>query len=137
MSSVPLVQFWLLLPLWWCLFQPPLVPSGLTLAPALGVFPQKLVDKARTGAYIEMREFLGDNILLLEQLETLQGNTPMLAAIPGAVRPRLREVTSPLTRVYCFFSYMGVCTSDPTTQNQASYASLRPSGMEGAGGWSI
>lgn len=98
--------------------------SGFTLAPALGIIPQKLVEKVRSGAYVEMREFLRDNILLLEQLETLQGSMPQLASIPGAARPRLREVTTPLSWIYCFLNYMGVSTSDPTTRKQAAYAGL-------------
>lgn len=110
---------------------------GLTLAPALGLIPQKLVEKVRSGAYVEMREFLRDNILLLEQLETLQGTMPQLASMPGAARPRLREVTTPLAWVYCFLSYMGTSTSDPTTRSQAAYASLllREAQQHGGRGW--
>lgn len=99
-------------------------PAGLTLSPVLGIIPHKLVEKARLGSYIEMREFLRDNILLLEQLETLQGSMPQLSAIPGSARPRLRDVTSPLAWVHCFLTYMGACTSDPTTRSQAAYACL-------------
>ena len=93
--------------------------SGMTLAPALGVIPQKLVDRVRFGGYVEMREFLHDNILLLQQLESLQGNMPQLAALPVAARPRLREVTSPITWILCFLAFMGVSTSDPVTRRSS------------------
>lgn len=96
----------------------------MTLAPALGVIPQKLVDRVRSGVYVEMREFLRDNILLLQQLESLQGNMPQLAALPVEARPRLREVASSIMWILCFLSFMGVSTSDPVTCNQVTYASL-------------
>ena len=49
------------------------VQPGLTLSPAAQSFPQKLVDKARAGHFVEMKELLADNVSLLSQLEAVQG----------------------------------------------------------------
>ena len=47
---------------------PPTPSAGLILSPAAAPFPQKLVDKVRSGQFIEMRELLADNISLVQQL---------------------------------------------------------------------
>ena len=44
---------------------------GLSLSPAMEPFPRKLVEKVRSGQFVEMRVLLHDNISLLGQLETL------------------------------------------------------------------
>ncbi len=48
---------------WWGL----LVPLGSE------PFPSKIVDKVVSGAYVDMKELLGNNITLLQQLENLSG----------------------------------------------------------------
>lgn len=60
--------------------------QGLSLSPATEPFPQKLVDRVRTGQYIEMRDLLTDNIALLQQLETFNNNC-QLPGLPGVLRP--------------------------------------------------
>ena len=47
--------------------------SGLILSPAAEPFPHKLVDKVKSGQFVEMRELLADNIALVQQLENIQG----------------------------------------------------------------
>ena len=42
---------------------------GVCLSPGSEPVPQKLVDKVCSGAYVDMKELLGDNISLLSQLE--------------------------------------------------------------------
>lgn len=49
-----------------------------------------------SGQFIEIRELLGKNIALLQQLEAMQGTTPI--AMYSSTHPRLREVSSLLTR---------------------------------------
>ena len=78
--------------------------QGLSLSPATEPFPQKLVDKVRAGQFVEMRDLLTDNISLLQQLETFNNNC-QLPGLPGALRPRLRKVTSLGSWVYCFLAY--------------------------------
>ena len=50
----------------------PVLPSssvaGLSLSPATAPFPAKLVDRARSGQYVDMRDLLVDNVSLLQQL---------------------------------------------------------------------
>ena len=46
-----------------------------------------------------MRELLADNITLLQQLETMQGTHPV--NMIGPTRPRLREVSTLTTWLYC------------------------------------
>ena len=70
----------------------PTSSGGLILSPAAAPFPCKLVEKVRSGQFIEMCELLVDNISLLQQLETIQGTNPI--NMLGPSRPRLREVSS-------------------------------------------
>ena len=96
--------------------------AGVILSPAAEPFPRKLVDKVKSGQFVEMRELLADNITLLSQLEAIQGVPPL--QILGGARPRLREVSSLSTWCYCFLGYAAILTSDPTTRDQLAYARL-------------
>ena len=86
---------------------------GLILSPASQPFPQKLVDKIKSGQFVLRREHLSDNIALTQQLEDVRGYT---------LGPRLREVSSLSTRCYCFLGYIAFLTPDPG--NQLTYARL-------------
>ena len=61
------------------------------MSPATPPFPQKLVDKVRSGQFVEMRVFLTD-ISLLQQLEIfgVQYSSP---ALPGMLKPCLQDVS--------------------------------------------
>lgn len=109
--------------------------SGLTLSPAAPPFPQKLVDKARAGHFLEMKELLADNVSLLNQLEAVPGVTA--AHLCGSTRPRLREVSSLTSWCYCFLGYMAMCTKDPSTRDQMAYARLliQEAQRHGGMGW--
>ena len=61
---------------------------GLSLSPATAPFPQRLVDKVRSGQFVEMRELLTDNVSLLQQLETF-GGQHSVPTLPGLLKPRL------------------------------------------------
>ena len=108
--------------------------TGLILSPASEPFPQRLVDKVKSGQFVEMRELLGDNIALLQQLEDIQG---FPVATLGAARPRLREVTSLPSWIYCFLGYIAILTPDPITRSQLAYARLiiREALRHGGQGW--
>lgn len=97
--------------------------NGLVLSPAAPPFPQKLVDKTREGKYVDMKEFLVDNMALVSQLEAVPG-MPHMSSMLGSARPRLREVTSISTWCYCFLGYMAIRTRDPATRDQLAYARL-------------
>ena len=78
---------------------------------------------------------LTDNISLVQQLEVMQGHTPV--NMIGPTRPRLREVSSMPTWLYCFLAYTAIATNDPTTRDQLAYARLimREALRHGNSGW--
>jgi len=109
--------------------------AGLVISPAAAPFPKKLVDKVKSGQFVEMKELLVDNIALMRQLEAMHGtsNLPQF----GTNRPQLREVSSLTTWCYCFLGYMAIHTADPTTRDQLAYARLiiREAQRHGGKGW--
>jgi hypothetical protein len=119
-----------------CPPQQPIQASGFSLSPATQPFPQKLVDKVRSGQFIEMRELLADNISLMQQLEGF-GTQFTAPALPRALKPRLREATSLPSWMYCFLAYLGIQTTDPLTRNGLAYARLiiREAQRHGGNGW--
>ena len=127
-TTAPLRSDWTATPL-------PVQSGGLILSPASAPFPRKLVDKVRSGQFTEMRELLTDNISLVQQLETMQSTHPV--NMLGPTRPRLREVTTISTWLYCFLAYSAILTSDPKTRNHLAYARLimREALRHGNPGW--
>ena len=120
------------------LLQPVCYPPqamGMVLSPALEPFPAtcRLVARVRSGQYVELRDFLTDNISLLQQLEVVQGSFP----VTGPARPRLREITSLPSWLYCFLAYVAIRTNDHATRDQLAYARLliRESQCHGGSGW--
>uniref|UniRef100_A0A1X7TZ31 Uncharacterized protein n=1 Tax=Amphimedon queenslandica TaxID=400682 RepID=A0A1X7TZ31_AMPQE len=102
--------------------QAPAVPTrqasgGLVLSPDCQPIPAKLVEKARSGEYMEMREFLLDNVKLLDKLE-------YTGLHHGMSRPRMREVSSPLAWIHCFLAYTAIRCQDPFARDMLSYARL-------------
>ena len=97
--------------------------QGISLSPATEPFPQKLVDRVWAGQFVEMRDLLTDNISLLQQLETFNSNC-QLPGLPGALRPRLRELKSLCSWVYCFQAYITIRADDPGTHHMMAYARL-------------
>ena len=108
---------------------------GLTLSPAAETFPKRLVDKVRSGQFVEMKELLTDNMSLISQLEAVQGTSA--AQMLGPNRPRLREVSSLATWCYCFLGYVAIRTTDPSTRDQLAYARLliKEAQRHGGQGW--
>ena len=45
--------------------------SPLIISPALSPIPAKVVDKVSRGAFVDFKEFLADNVLLLQRLQDL------------------------------------------------------------------
>ena len=67
--------------------------AAMVLSPALDSVPQHLVQCIRAGQFVEMRELLGDNIALHDQLEAVQAHTSLIA-LPSMCRTCQREVNS-------------------------------------------
>lgn len=114
----------------------PVGPPAFSLSPASEPFPSKLVEKVRSAQFVEMRELLSDNIALLQQMDAF---TPCCAmpALPGVLRPRLREVTSLPSWLYCFLAYVAMRTPDAETRNMLAYGRLliREAQRHGGIGW--
>ena len=98
------------------------VPAGLKLSSTFPPLPAKLVAKAQAGLYVEMKELLTDNISLQHQLDALHSQPAV--QLPAAVRPRMREVGSPLVWVYCFLAYAAIRAPDQGTRDRLTYARL-------------
>ena len=130
---------------WWAVPQPtpwtqssPLLqeaPAAVALSPASEPFPQKLVARILSGQFVEMKDLLMDNISLLQQLETMGGQLPL--ALPGVMKPRLREVSTLPTWIYCFLAYAAIRCPDPRTRDMLAYARLvvREAQRHGGNGW--
>ena len=110
--------------------------AGFSLSPASEPFPKKLVDKIRSGQFVEMRELLTDNISLIQQLEVF-GTHTSLPTLPGVLRPSLREVSSLQTWMYCFLAYTAIRAPDQDTRDRLAYARLliREAQRHGSTGW--
>ena len=119
-------------------FPPNMNPAGLgvCLSPGSEPVPQKLVDKVLSGAYVDMKELLGDNISLLSQLESLN-IAQTLPALPGSMKPRLREVSSLASWLYCFLAYAALRCPDKESRDRLVYARLviREAQRHGGQGW--
>ena len=100
------------------------VATGFALSPSSEPFPQKLVDKVRSGQFVEMHDLLTDNIALMQKLETFRDAPISFQAIPGALRPRLREITSIVSWLYCYLAYVAMRTNDPVTVKMLAYGRL-------------
>ena len=97
--------------------------QGLILSPEAESFPKKVVDKIRSGQFVEMWEVLADS---MQGLQT--------AYMLGASHPRLREVSSLITWCYCFLGFMAVSSK---TRDQLAYARLlvKEAQCQGGRGW--
>ena len=82
-----------------------------------------------------MRELLADNISLTQQLESLGGH--QLPSALGALKPRLRELSTLPTWLYCFLAYAALRCTDPWTQDKLAYARIiiRESQRHGGSSW--
>ena len=107
------------------------------LASSFPPIPAKLVAKVRSLAFIDMKEFLPDNIGLLKNLESL--DNCQVSGLSPAARPKLREVRSLLTWVSCFTTYTAILAeSHPHLVHQrlAYMATIvREARRNGGDGW--
>ena len=83
-----------------------------------------------------MRELLTDNISLIQQMDPLGGHCA-LPALPGVLKPRLREIDSLSSWIYCFVAYVAIRSQEPRTRDMLAYARLlvREPQRHGGRGW--
>ena len=119
------------------LAQPPISTStlGLILSPSSDPIPHRLVSRIQVGEFIEMRDLLADNISLHNQLEDFHSH--IWPSTPAHLRPRLREVPSLSSWVYCFCAYIAVLTPYACTRELLAYSSGRPCATEERAGKSM
>ena len=98
---------------------PPARPAtGLVLSPDCRPIPAKLVERSLSGQFVEMWDFLMDNVKLVDRLEST-------GLQPGStVRPRMHEVSSPLAWIHCFLAYAAIRCRDPFTRDMLAYTRL-------------
>ena len=110
--------------------------GGLSLSPSMSPISHRIMMKARSGQFVDMRDFLSDHVALLQQLKAF-GVQLTVPAFPGAPRPRLRNVSTLPSWLYCFLAYMAVCTGDAHTRSMLAYAHLiiMEAQRHGGSGW--
>ena len=70
----------------------------MILSPALAPIPEKVVEKARKGLFVDFKEFLADNTMLLQRhTELSQAGAVPVTSQPLLSGSRMREVSDPLT----------------------------------------
>ena len=108
---------------------------GLILSPSSDPIPHRLVSRIQAGEFVEMRDLLADNISLHNQLEDFHGH--IWPSTPTHLRPRLREVPSLSSWVYCFCAYIAVLAPDARTRELLAYCRLiiREALRHGGSGW--
>ena len=112
--------------------------SPLIISPALSPIPAKVVDKVSSGAFVDFKEFLTDNVLLLQRLQDLgQVGSVLPSAQHFSNGSRLREVSDPLTWVACFLAFMATRVDHPETRELAAYGMLvlQLAQKHGGSGW--
>ena len=109
--------------------------SGLSLSLSSEPVPARLVQRIQGGHFVEMRDLLGDNIALTQHFELAANYFPTV--LPSSERPRLREVSSLPSWVYCFLTYLAVLVQDQTVRDRLVYARLivREALCHGGRGW--
>ena len=95
---------------------------GLILFPSSDPIPHPLVSRIQAGEFIELRDLLVDNISLHNQLEDLHSH--IWPSNPAHFRPRVKEVPSLSSWVYCFCAYIAILILDTCTWELLAYCRL-------------
>ena len=99
--------------------------ASLLLSPALSPIPANIVEKIKSGEYVDMKELLGDNIALHQRMEEVhRRGSSSTQWVTTAPTPKLREVSSPLSWAACFLSFMAVKCTDEHMRDLLTYARL-------------
>ena len=81
-------------------------PRPFRLSSSLPVIPAKLSTKVQSLQFIELKEFLPDNIKLYKKLEAFDKSS--LASVPPHLRPNFREISNLTTWLFCYAQYVAV-----------------------------
>ena len=98
--------------------------------------PARVVQQIRAGNFIEMRDLLWDNAALRHHYEEMHGAMGF-HVFPVAFHPRASEVTTLLSWICCFLTFLATSTADQTTRERITYAILlvREAMHHGGVGW--
>ena len=97
----------------------------LIISPALPPIPARVVDRVQSGKFVDFKEFLADNVLLLQRLQELG----MAGSVAPAMQPlvsgsRLREVTDPVSWASCFLAFLATKVEHRETRELAAYGMI-------------
>ena len=85
--------------------------------------PTKLVHRIQSGQFVKMCDLLGDNIVLTQHFESAKSYF-LAHILLVSFHPRLHEVSSLSSRIYCFLAYVVVVTSNQSIRDRLIYARL-------------
>ena len=102
----------------------------LLLSSALPPIPARVVEKIRTGVFVEMRELLPDNVSLLQPLQ----ETSLPDHPPPATPSRLRDIRDPLSWAACFMAFVAAKVESPETRELMAYGKIIISLVQRHGG---
>ena len=94
--------------------------ANLSLSVSTEPILVKLVHRIQSGQLVEMHDLLGDNIALTQHFESANSYFPA-HVLPVSFHPRLCEVSSLSSWIYCFLVYLAVGTSDQSTCDRLIY----------------
>ena len=97
----------------------------LIISPALPPIPARVVDRVQSGKFVDFKEFLADNVLLLQRLQELGMAGPVAPAMQPLVSgSRLREVTDPVSWASCFLAFLATKVEHKETRELAAYGMI-------------
>ena len=112
--------------------------APLVISPALPSIPGKIIEKIQKGLFVDFKEFLNDNILLLQKLQDIgQANPALSAAQPFLSGSKLRDVPNPLSWASCFLAFLAAKTNCEEARELAAYGMivLHLARKHGGSGW--
>ena len=95
--------------------------AAMVISSAFPPIPGKLIEKIRSGQFVDLKEFLVDNATLLRQTQSTENpsQTPSQHS-----QTKLREMQDPLSWIFCYLYYLAAATNDPNTRDMAAYGQI-------------